>query len=348
MKHDKEKSIPKLQRNKGNVLTILCLGLVCLLQAGCSTTGPIITFENEVLDFGQVKPGSSNIGEFKFANTGEELLSITNVERCCGVAAKLEKTEYEPGQSGSLKITYPAASVPAIVKRIVYVNTNDKNNPRIALTIKAEIVMGVTWEPKTIKLSPDMENAGCPEITIKSIDSTKKFSIRRFESTAGCITASIDPSAQAEVFNIQPMVDISQLEQHPRGSIIMGIVHPEPNEPPETVTISYVSAERFSLSPRSLIMFYSNPDEPLIRTLKIIKNYGEDFEVENISSKSQHVKVLGKREIENGYQFELEISPMPLNEKKGFNDTLALTLNNGQRIEISCRGIYSVPDEEEE
>jgi hypothetical protein len=348
VKRHKEKSIPKLERNKGIVLTALCLALVCLLQAGCSTTGPIITFENEVLDFGQVKPGSNNIGEFKFANTGEELLSITNVERCCGVAAKLDKTEYEPGQSGALQVTYPAARMPSVVKRTVYVNTNDKNNPRIPLTIKAEIVMGVTWEPKTIKLSPDMENARCPEITIKSVDSTKKFSIRRFESTAGCVTATIDPSAQAEVFNIQPRVDLSKLEEHPRGSIIISVIHSEPNEPPETVTISYIATERFSLSPRSLYMFYSDPDKPIIRRLKITKNYGEDFKVVNISSKSKHIKVLGEQEIESGYQFELEISPMPVDEKKGFNDTLALTLNDGQRIEVSCRGIYSEPDEEEE
>lgn len=344
----KEKSISLLNKNKTNFLIIISIGYALLLQAGCSSGSARITFENEVLDFGQVRPGTNNIGELKFTNTGKSLLKITEVERCCGVSAKVDKTQYKPGQSGALRITYPAGSRPGVIKRIVYVNSNDKINPRIPLTIEAEIVMNVNWEPKTIKLSPEMENAGCPQIIIKSIDGTKKFSIKRFISTGNCINADIDPSVQATEFTIQPKVDTSKLTQNSRGNININLVYADQNEPSNIITIQFNATERFSIAPRSLVMFYSNPQKPVAKTLKITRNYGDDFEIENVSSKAGHVKVLEQENIEDGFQFKLEITPEPVDEEGRFKDTLIITLKDGSNIQISCGGILSVPDEDEE
>jgi hypothetical protein len=335
--------------NKTNlVLIIFVVGVVLFLQAGCSSVGPTITFENAVLDFGKVRPRANNIGEFKFTNTGKDLLKITKVERCCGVVTKLERTEYGPDQSGVLKVTFQAASTPSVMNRTIYVNSNDKNNPRVALNIKAEVVMNVSWEPKTISLSPDFENAECPEITIKSVDGKKIFSISRFISTGNCITADINPSVQATEFVLKPKVDISKLTKYSRGGISISLVYAEPNEPPDTVPIVFRTTERFTVAPRSLFVFYSEPQNPVIRTLTITRNYGEDFEVESVSSKDGHVKVLGREAIENGYKYELEITPTPVNDRGRFSDTLTITLKDGQKIEVFCRGILSVPDEKAE
>ena len=343
----KEKNILSLAENNAGLLIIISLGFALLLQTGCSSGGARITFENEILDFGKIRPGSNNTGEFKFTNTGNETLKITNVERCCSVVTKLDKAEYEPGQSGILGITYTAANIPILYEKQVHVNSNDKKNPRVPLTVKAEIVMNVSWEPKTFTLYPDMENAGCPKITIKSVDGTKKFSIKRFISTFNCINADIDPSAQATEFTIQPKVDISKLAQDTRGIVDISLVYAEENEPPDTISIQFKATERFSVTPRPLIMFYSDPQKPISQQLKITKNYGEDFEIENVSSKAGHVKMLGQKEIENGYQFDLEINPEPVDEQRSFNDTLIIAIKDGQKIEISCRGYYSVPDEDQ-
>jgi len=332
-----------------SIVAIFIVVIIFVLQTGCmQQAGPTITFENTVLDFGHVRPGANNIGQFEFTNTGKELLQITDVERCCGVAAKLDKTKYEPGQSGVLTITYPSSNTPIAINRTVYVNSNDKKNPRLALTIKAEVVFDISWEPKTIKLSPEMENAGCPKITIESIDGEKLFSIRRLVSSGSCITADIDPSGQATKFVLQPKVDISRLAKFPRGSISINVVYAEAEAPSDTVAIAYSSVDRISLNPRSLYLFYLDPQKPITRTLKVTKNYGEDFDIDTISSKSGHVKVLSRRDIENGYQFELEIMPVPVDERGRFSDTLTITFQDGQKMEVFCRGILSVPDEDEE
>ncbi len=44
-----------------------------------ATNGPVITFQNLVHDYGTVQKGSDGNTEFKFTNTGNEPLVLTNV-----------------------------------------------------------------------------------------------------------------------------------------------------------------------------------------------------------------------------------------------------------------------------
>ncbi len=63
---------------------------------------PKISFEQTVCDLGQVGLGTKNSCEFKFKNTGQGPLKITNVKSTCGcTVAQLEKKEYAPGESAS-------------------------------------------------------------------------------------------------------------------------------------------------------------------------------------------------------------------------------------------------------
>ena len=113
---------------------------------------PKIMFEKVVHDFGQIGPGTKHTGEFKFTNTGEEVLKITKIERCCGIVSTSDKNEYAPGESGVLKVEYTATSLPGVIRKNLYVNTNDKTKPRFELTVKASIVRKVAWEPERLKL----------------------------------------------------------------------------------------------------------------------------------------------------------------------------------------------------
>ena len=82
-------------------------------QAKTTAKGPRITFEKTVHDFGEVGPLTRHTCEFKFTNTGNEVLKIEGVKTCCGFKGSLvgEKTGYGPGQSGVVKLTYSARTV---------------------------------------------------------------------------------------------------------------------------------------------------------------------------------------------------------------------------------------------
>ncbi len=326
---------------------------VLLLQAGCQKPAKVavepaaekseaepaggrarIEFESVVYDFGKVGPGQKLSGQFKFTNTGGALLKITGVEKCCGAVTKLDKQELAPGEMGVLQVQYTSGRIAGTMSKRLYVNSNDKATPRAELTIKAETVLKVTYEPKTLRLSLKEENAGCPKITLTSTDN-EPFSITRFGSTGNAITADFDGAAKATQFVLQPKVDQGQLRKRSKGYVSIGLAYPEPGE----VTIAFEAPSIFTIKPSLLVVFYDKPQQPISKTLSILNNYGEDFEIESTSSKMGYIKVLGRKRIESGYEFDLEITPPPENVEK-FTDVFTVNVKGGETRAVACRGIY--------
>lgn len=301
---------------------------------------PEITFDSMQYDFGKIGPGVKKVGQFKFTNTGDGLLKITEVKKCCGVVTRLGKTEYAPGESGVLEVEYRSSYSPATVRKLLYVSSNDESNSKVALTIRARIALSVDWEPKRFKLSLQDKAVSCPQITIKSHDG-RPFSITRFASTAGSITAEIDSSARAASFVLTPVVHIEKLRKNPRGSISIRVAYAEPNTPNETAIIRFEALSRFSFRPSILVAVYSDPQAPIRKSLQLVNNYGEDFEVESTLSQKGHIKVLAQRKIGKGYHFSLEITPSPGEDAGKFTDALSVKLKGGEMLKVSCRGIYS-------
>lgn len=297
---------------------------------------PKITFDDVVYDFGEIGPGVKKAGEIRFTNTGDDLLKITKVERCCGVFATLDKNEYAPGESGVLKINYTARNVPGMITRRMYVNSNDEQTPKVTLTVKAMIVEKVASDPKRLKLFLKEENAGCPKITLTSLDD-QPFSITGFSSTAEAITADIDSSVQATEFIIDPKADVEKLQNNMKGRINITMSHPECNN----ITILYDVLPRFTLRPPLLIVFCNKSEEPIKKDVWILNNYSEDFEVESTSSKEGYIKVLNQKKISNSYQFELEITPPQPEDEMKFTDVFYINIKDGEKLAIACRGIYS-------
>jgi len=352
------------------ILTVLTISSLLLLQAGCQekvrqaekskTTltapkpivtpskkaeiipeagqgTPKITFEKVVHDFGEVAPRTKNTGEFKFTNTGDGLLKITKVDRCCGTVTRLSKNEYAPGESGTLTVEYQASQQPGSMRRNIHVNSNDKESPRVELTIKAKIATKVDYEPEKLSLMLKEENAGCPDITIKSIDN-KPFSIKQFKSTGNCITADANSLKVATKFILSPKVDIEKLQNNLNGFIEITLTHPSANK----ITITYNALPVFKIKPPVIIVFNAEPQKPVKRDVWVLNNYGEDFELESTSSKKGIVKVLSQEKINNGYHLEVEITPPNIEkEQKFFTDELSVEIKGNKPLGIICRGFYT-------
>jgi hypothetical protein len=299
---------------------------------------PEITFENVVHDFGNIEPGSKNVCEFKFKNTGDSLLKITEVSKSCGCTPyTLEKMEYEPNESGTLKVEYHASSRPASVEKTLFVSSNDKAKPRVELVIKAEIVKKVDYRPKKLNLLLNKENAGCPAITIKSLDSLP-FSIKGFKAKPieNVITADYNSSVVATEFVLQPKVDVEKLRRG--GRIEITVTHPENC----LITIPFEVLSRFKTTPPTIIIYKAGLEKSVTREVWILSNYDEDFEVESTSSREGTIKVLSQEKIDNRYKFELEITPpAAMKGRKGFfTDTFFVDIKGRERLKIPCRMFY--------
>ena len=346
-------------------LTVLVVGCVLLLQAGCEEEAmaprelspdwfkqqtwaaitpraakavPGIRFEKVTHNFGDVGPGTNHLCEFRFTNTGDGVLKIGEVSKTCGCTPfLLDKTEYAPGESGTLKVRYYADPEYGSTTKQLFVHSNDRQNPKIALAIKARIVAKVNYEPKTLRLSLKHQNAGCPQITLTSVDN-QPFSIRHFKSTANCITADYNPSAKATRFVLQPKVDMAKLEKTLNGRIEIGLTHPEC----KTVSISLNTLPRFKVSPRPIVIRDAQAKRSIARKVRIQNNYKDDFELESVYSKKGIVKVLSNKKVIDGYELELSITPpAATNRTRIFTDVVYVKIKGGGNLEIPCSGFYS-------
>ena len=298
---------------------------------------PKITFEKVLHDFGEVPPRKKNVGEFKFTNTGNNLLKITEVQKCCGVVAKVSKEELAPGESGILKVEYRSGQRAGTMSKKLYVSSNDQVNPKVELSIKAKIAPKIAYEPQRMKLLLKGENAGCPEITLTSLDN-QPFSINGFKSTGNGISADIDSSVEATKFVLQPDVDFEKLQSRSGGIISINLTHPQC----DTISIFFNVLPRFQCTPRSITFSNAEPHKPIVKKIIVKSNYDEDFEIDSVSSKNGFVKFLGQEKILNGYQLEVEITPPPVTDiPRRFRDPVYVKIKGQERLLIACYELHS-------
>ena len=96
-------------------------------------------FEKETHDFGKIPQGKPVSVEFKFTNTGDEPLIISNIESVCGCTVpKYTNTPVLKGQSGTITVTYNAAALAPFSKGLT-IKSNAKT-PIKVIYIKGEVV----------------------------------------------------------------------------------------------------------------------------------------------------------------------------------------------------------------
>jgi len=96
------------------------IGMVTYAQAE-------MTFEESTIDYGTIKKGSDGLRVFKFINTGDEPLVISNVRSTCGCTVPKRPTEpVLPGETGEIEVKYNTMLVGPI-RRTVTVYSNAVN-----------------------------------------------------------------------------------------------------------------------------------------------------------------------------------------------------------------------------
>jgi hypothetical protein len=107
---------------------------------------PVITFEEEVYDFGAITQGEKVAHEFKFKNTGESDLIISNAYADCGcTVAEVPKQPIVAGKSNVIRVTFDSSNKTGVINKAITVVTNCMPNKH-AVKIKASIIVP---KPKT-------------------------------------------------------------------------------------------------------------------------------------------------------------------------------------------------------
>jgi hypothetical protein len=100
--------------------------------------GPEITFENLEHDYGTIIQGASGDCVFKFKNTGNEPLILSDVRKSCGCTTPTwSKEPILPGQSGVINIGYNTNNIGTFSKTITVIS--NATNSSVVITIKGTV-----------------------------------------------------------------------------------------------------------------------------------------------------------------------------------------------------------------
>ena len=185
-----------------SLLFLICLCFT-LLSNQLYAQGTL-KFEKETHDFGKVAQGVPASYEFKFKNTGNQPVVISNVQASCGCTTpEWTNTPVLPGKSGFIKASYNAAAMGAFNKSIT-VTSNATNGTQVlyikgTVVDKSEIKASITPEQKAqsprASLNKDSHNFGKLEsgqkavtkVTIKNTGK-KDLTIEGLQSACNCVT----------------------------------------------------------------------------------------------------------------------------------------------------------------
>jgi hypothetical protein len=335
-------------KRKSFVLRLLASGCLLFVLTGCNGQGkdvatgpsPKMSFEKLTYDLGEVGINTKRTDTVKFTNTGQAELKLVHVQGCCGVRVASDKTEYAPGEVGTLKVEWTAKPTPGEMMWRVIVYSNDRENREVTLLMKATLVRKIAVQPERLRLFLNEKNGGCPDIKLRSLDG-RAFAITGLKSTSDCITAEYDPNVEAKQFVLHPKVDEEKMRNNLQGRLTFELTHPEGR----IVTMLFDVLPKYTINPQMLIVLRAVPGTPTVRKIKVMNNYDKEApQVTSVAPKggTMAVKMLGQRQISKGCEVELEITPAAAagDDKTVHTETFVLTLKNGEELSIVCSAYY--------
>ena len=298
-----------------------------------------IKFDTLSHDFGKVGPESDNNCEFKFTNVGKGVLKIDRLQGTCKCTVPdLQKKEYAPGESGEITVQFHAPKYQGDTSQHVMVFSNDANNPRVELEIKAYVQLQVQVKPEQINLSLVDPNAGTTPITISSLDG-EKFAITKVESFGDVVSFAIDPNNISDKHILKPVVEMVNLRKNLNGSILFTINDPKCKE----VRVQFSCLKEYETSPSVIFIRNAIVGEIQKRTIYLTSNYNQPIEIESVTSDKGIIKVINQEKTENRFKFDVEIAPpLPDGKSRVFSDTLRIKIKGKEQLDVACSGFYKI------
>jgi len=113
--------------------------------------GSQMIFKRDTVSVGEIFDTEPVDAEFTFKNSGADPLEIRFIKPACGCTVpEMDKTVYEPGETGTIKVTFDPKGKRGSTQRGIRVYTNSKLKPVHQIFVDAVVKPIVIHEPATL------------------------------------------------------------------------------------------------------------------------------------------------------------------------------------------------------
>ena len=253
-------------------------------------------------DFGEVEPQKRYTTEFTLTNTGKETLELNQPKGSCSCTVpSLKKTKLEPGEAVVMPVTYKAKNNPGKASVTVTITTKAPGKPdkqRISLT--SNVTRYITATPNRLVFQV-RENAENPKVVLTS-DKGEPFKIIGFSCVGQVAELAFDKEFASVQHDLAFDVNLANLRKVNRGSITIRTDHPKL----KTVSIYFTAEKAFVSQPGSRSLPRLKPGETRNTFVTIVSNFGEEFEIGEVTSKKGNIKVVNSEKTDDGYKIHFD------------------------------------------
>ena len=98
-----------------------------------------ISFESDEIDYGSIEQNADGVRVFKFTNSGDAPIVISNAKGSCGCTVPTySKNVIAPGETGEIQVKYDTNRIGKFTKTVTL--TSNASEPSKVLRIKGEVL----------------------------------------------------------------------------------------------------------------------------------------------------------------------------------------------------------------
>lgn len=311
-------------------------------MTGKGPQGPDIYFKEKVFDFGEVDEGKKVTHGFMVKNRGDELLTIQKVGSTCDCIAALGiKRELKPGESGEIKAVFNSQNYMGWVRKTIYVQSNDRDEPTVALQIIGKVLVDIGVNPRRVDFGQiQMGESHQKKIALFPMK-LKRLKVERIESSAPYITTH----QEEKIIEGESGVEITVLlsPEVPQRKLSESLNIHTNSKKQSVISIPIIGTIRGGIwtSPEELVFGCHRGHK---RTLELTVNVGEKkgFRIlkaeDELGYVTPKVSFLKEEELHQVYQIEVEVKPdAPVGQ---FKERLHLYTNDKEQpvLDVSLQG----------
>jgi copper(I)-binding protein len=295
--------------------------------------------EQPVLDVGKVAKGEKIEASFTLSNTGDATLLVREVKPSCGCTVARYDASIPAGESGQIATVVRTENFSGPIAKSVTVFTNDSDNPKITLVIKADVQPQIEVRPGYVRFivveGPGSESS---TQTLRSVDGPA-LEVLGVRSPFPFVKASYSRLDDGEDrWAVELKLDRNRAALGPIADFVE-VQTNHPKQPVVKIPVSGFIRPVVSVTPRVAELGSRSLESAFTTTLEVRNQTDAAISLASVSADVAGL-VAAIEEVEAGQVYKIVLTLTPEMAKGPFEGKVQITTTSRRRptIEVDVSG----------